>query len=273
MSIKVIATDLDGTLIGNDGRVSTENLEAISELQRLGVTVVPISGRAKGEFPRELLNHQATRYIITSSGAVLEDLKTGERVENCITGELAVMTGEILRKYDLLSAPHVDGEAYIPASVELTEEFGRKYSIYEAYRALFLDTAKAIEDITGLFDGTHSIEMLPLFYQSKDDKLACESELRALGLSVSYSDPRNSEILNDGVSKGNMLGVLIDRLGISGSEIITVGDSFNDASMMVITPNSYAVENASAELKKLAKYSAPGNTEHIMKFFLELLRA
>ncbi len=63
---KIVASDLDGTLLGKDQSASDENLGVISELHRHGVEFVPAIGRALGEIPCELMQSEAVRYIITS---------------------------------------------------------------------------------------------------------------------------------------------------------------------------------------------------------------
>jgi Cof subfamily protein (haloacid dehalogenase superfamily) len=268
MPIKIIATDLDGTLLDKEGRLSRENYDAIAELGKRGVLVVPITGRAKGEVPEELINHPSVRYIITSSGAVLEDFDTGERIENNIPKEKVLEIRNILENYDVYLTPHIGGETYVNPEPVLNEGVADYFNMSYEYMRIFLSTAKKA-DVMSIMGGEHSVEMLPIFYHDPKQKLICERKIGELGLTVSASDVRSSEIIAPTASKGNMLSLLCQKLKVNPDELITVGDSRNDLSMMTVTPNSYAVENASRELKSAAKNIAPKNTEHIMKFFLE----
>ena len=77
---KIVASDLDGTLLGEDQRVSRENLLAIAEMRKLGVEFVPTTGRALDEFPAELIGSPDVRYMITSDGAAIWDKCLGEMV-------------------------------------------------------------------------------------------------------------------------------------------------------------------------------------------------
>ena len=77
MKYQLIATDLDGTLLDETGRLSPKNLSALETLTRMGVTVVPASGRALEEMPKEILECPFFRYYIASNGAGIYDKETG----------------------------------------------------------------------------------------------------------------------------------------------------------------------------------------------------
>ena len=79
MKYKLIACDLDGTLLNSEGRLSPENAKAISELAEKSVLFVPATGRAFFESPEEIRNHPDVRFFILSNGAVIQDLKNGEK--------------------------------------------------------------------------------------------------------------------------------------------------------------------------------------------------
>ena len=70
---KIVASDLDGTLLNKEQAVSEENLCAISEMNRLGVEFVPTTGRAMNEIDLSLMKFPDIRYIIASDGAVVFD--------------------------------------------------------------------------------------------------------------------------------------------------------------------------------------------------------
>ena len=128
MSLKVIATDLDGTLLDGNGELSEENYNAITELAGAGVTVVPISGRAKGELPDAVLHHPSIRYIITSSGAVLEDLKTGEKVERLISAEEVEKIYGIIKGREVIVNTHHKGISYLKNGVLEDEYMGASWN-------------------------------------------------------------------------------------------------------------------------------------------------
>ena len=73
MEYKIVASDLDGTLLQYDGRVSAENWRAIEEMGKMGVQFVPASGRSFNEMPDELRESPLIRYYITSDGTTVYD--------------------------------------------------------------------------------------------------------------------------------------------------------------------------------------------------------
>ena len=69
MKYKLLACDLDGTLLDDDSNVSAENLNAIDEMVKLGVEFAICTGRTYDEIPKALLDNKSIRYIIYSDGS------------------------------------------------------------------------------------------------------------------------------------------------------------------------------------------------------------
>jgi len=79
MPYRLIAADLDGTLLNDSGEISDENLRAAEWLAGRGVWFVPATGRTLAEIPARVKNSPAVRRILHSNGAVLLDKESGER--------------------------------------------------------------------------------------------------------------------------------------------------------------------------------------------------
>ena len=73
MKYKLLACDLDGTLLDDNSNVSAENLNAIDEMVKLGVEFAICTGRTYDEIPKVLLDNKSIRYIIYSDGSVILD--------------------------------------------------------------------------------------------------------------------------------------------------------------------------------------------------------
>ena len=99
---KLIASDLDGTLVGSDMKLSRENKIAIKELSELDVQVVPATGRTLCEM-QEVYNLPEIRYLIYSNGAAIYDKKTGENIFMGLNDELTRFVFDALEKYDVLN--------------------------------------------------------------------------------------------------------------------------------------------------------------------------
>ena len=111
---KVVVSDLDGTLLNNEKKISAENKAAIIEMKDVGVTFVASSGRALAEMPEEIMNNPHIRYISCSDGAVIYDKTTGEAiVKNYMPREVAKKCVEIFRDYEILPMTHISGRLYI----------------------------------------------------------------------------------------------------------------------------------------------------------------
>ena len=76
--IRLVALDLDGTLLNEEKIITEGNLEALAGLRAAGVLVVPVTGRPAQGLPRQVLELPGLRYTITSNGATIRDLVTGE---------------------------------------------------------------------------------------------------------------------------------------------------------------------------------------------------
>ncbi|MBQ2401696.1 MAG: HAD family phosphatase, partial [Lachnospiraceae bacterium] len=83
MTIKLIATDLDGTFVDDQKQMLAENIRAMTECAERGIQIVPATGRTIIGIPDELKNLPGVRYAITVNGAVVVDLKTEEVISSC----------------------------------------------------------------------------------------------------------------------------------------------------------------------------------------------
>ena len=100
MEYRIIASDLDGTLLNDKKEVSPENIAAIARMAELGVYFVPCSGRTLSEIPENVKSIPSVRYIIHSDGAVIHDKVTGERIERCMTQGAVKPALDILFEYE-----------------------------------------------------------------------------------------------------------------------------------------------------------------------------
>ena len=93
---KIVASDLDGTLLNNDSLLSEENKNAIAELDKKGIFFVPATGRTFAEVIPALKNNDHIRFIMHTNGAVIHDKKTGKHIINCMDTDLVSEILDIL---------------------------------------------------------------------------------------------------------------------------------------------------------------------------------
>ncbi|MBR2619560.1 MAG: HAD family phosphatase [Firmicutes bacterium] len=98
MSIKLIALDLDGTTINNDRVISDRNRRALQKAADIGVNIVIATGRPYCALPKDVFELDAVRYVLTSNGASITDLREKKTFyENCISAYATEKAVELLR--------------------------------------------------------------------------------------------------------------------------------------------------------------------------------
>ena len=117
MAIKLIALDLDGTTLNDDRVISRSNREALGEAAERGVNIVIATGRAYSALPEDVFQVKGIRYVLTSNGAIITDLKTKEVIyENCIAPSAVEAAVALLRQYPFMVEAFTRGGAYIEKS-------------------------------------------------------------------------------------------------------------------------------------------------------------
>ncbi len=114
MAIKLVALDLDGTTLNNDRVISERTRKALREADARGVNIVIATGRPFSALPKDVFEIDAIRYVLTSNGASITDLRKNETFyENCLSPLAVEHAVELLRKYDYIIECFIHGTAYI----------------------------------------------------------------------------------------------------------------------------------------------------------------
>ncbi len=267
MNYEMIVSDLDGTLLYDLETVSPENYKAISEYTAMGGLVVPATGRCLYEVPLALRACPDIRYIISSGGAVITDLRTGEADRRAIESDRFAEIVSILREYACFLSFHYNGYGYVNAAQD-DRAIADSYRVHPYYFMHYHMTCEKVDYDT--FLAGVSPDMFSVFFRHDEELLACTKRLRALGgLTITSSAPHNIEVVADKVSKGESVKRLADRLGVDITRIIGVGDSENDLSLLGAVGMPLAVSNACEPLKEKAKRVICSHTEHIMRHILD----
>ena len=111
--IRLIALDLDGTLLDDRKQISRRSLRALRAAADQGVLLVPATGRTVAGIPAELLALPGVRYAITANGARVMDLAENRALsEDYIPRDLALQVYDILTQYECLVDLFQDGQGY-----------------------------------------------------------------------------------------------------------------------------------------------------------------
>ncbi len=269
MKYKLIASDLDGTLLNSDAEVTEENFRAIKEMREMGVLFVPVTGRAMYEMPESVYACEDIRYVISSNGSVIYDKVTGEKTIIGFSFEEFKEIYAILNKYTNTMTVHCDLRSVTDAA-KGSEEMFDYYRLNDYYKKHIRATNVFIDNFEEYFSVDRETEMFSVFFRYEEELVACKAELEALGyLDITTSTSGNLEIIRRGALKGHAVKTLGDMLGIELSEMISVGDSRNDLSMIEVTGLSLATSNAIDVLKTAADEVICSNNENIGEFIVK----
>ena len=253
---KLVALDMDGTTLEPDKTLSPVTLAAVKKAVEQGVLVVPASGRTCGGIPQKLLE-LGLPYVISANGGAITDMKTGRHIyENEILYEEAV---------ELLSElVQMEGVLYIQYQEKYYQdkkyvEKGKKHHPYAG-----LPDEGTVEDILGFVEENHMpVQKIGiLLFDEETEKRVMAMQDRSVNLQVLKTDRLCVEFNAATASKGEALRALAAMLHIGREEVMAIGDSENDLSMICFAGKSVAMGNAMESIKNAAVYQTKPNTEN-----------
>lgn len=269
MRYKIIASDLDKTLLNDDQKISAENWRAIEKMHDMGVHFVPASGRAFEEMPTELLESPLIRYYITSDGTTVYDKETGITHELPLPTELGRQVLDKIYSYPICLMLHADTKSYVEESTHNPKDYAR-YHMNDYWIDFSLDKETPVQDLKSFAYSLPTIQSIVPFFLNMADLRECKAYFeKDPRLLLAQTDPYNLEIFSSAAGKGNALMLLADILGIDRKATIAVGDSTNDSTMVKAAGLGLAMKNAVPELKAVADAVICANTEHGAKYIVE----
>ena len=267
---KIVASDLDGTLLNKEQTVSEENLYAIAQMKRLGVEFVPTTGRGMNEIDLSLINSPDIRYIIASNGAVVFDKSIGKTIlTRYISKDTVRLALETLRQYNVFIVVHEGGKTYYD-KYKYNPEFLSLCGV-DPYNGYIIGKyAEAIEDFESFLLSSNEMELICLFFELDEGVRSGKQIFENCGkLCVANPITNYLEVYSSDAGKGKTLAAFAEKLGVDIADVIAVGDSNNDFTMIEKAGLSLAVANACDALKEVADQTICDNSEHIAKYVLE----
>jgi Cof subfamily protein (haloacid dehalogenase superfamily) len=260
-SIHIVFTDLDGTLLTSERRLSTANLQCLEELQRADIVRVIATGRSYYSFTAALTTHIPADYLIFSTGAGIIDLQEDRLLysANLSRRDIYYITRHLQEnRIDFMVHHAVPDNHYFiySGNPEKNSDFSHRISIYN-------DFAQKFSSFTALPEsGAQVIAILPenleLFEQVQEG-LSDYQVTRT----TSPLDHKSiwMEISPAHASKGQGAAWLCDHLAIDPSTSVGIGNDYNDISLLEFTRHSYLVANAPADLQKCFPVSRSNNDD------------
>ena len=261
-NIRIIALDLDGTLLNSKKELSSVNLAALEKAAQAGIEVVPTTGRFFGGMPDFIRKLPFIHYAITINGAEAADLRTGEVIYKAeLSWERAVELMTLFDKYPVIYDCYQGNEAFMTAS---QKELVDTVVASPHYRKMIHELRQPVPELKAfLTERKQGVQKVQFFTDPPDVRLNMLEELPHLfaDLCVSSSVSDNVEINQSHANKGEALLALAAHLGVSPEQTIAFGDGLNDLSMLKAAGIGVAMDNACPEAKEAADWVAPGCDE------------
>lgn len=272
--MKLIASDLDGTLLNEIGQVSENNAAAIKKAVDQGIHFVVATGRSWDSASKPLQAAGITSPVISLNGATIYD-EDGEllhevKMNRDVAKEVlsvcreAEMYLEFFTNKGIYSASR---EYFVEVLVDIMKSANPNLTEEEiranAHLRFQNEPVEFIDDYDLIFEMDDVVIYKILGFSLKPEKLA--GVRASLGkekeLVITSSGDINLEFNHPQAQKGVALKNLADRLNIPMEDIVAVGDNWNDVSMLQAAGKGIAMGNASDEIKQLADGVTKSNIE------------
>lgn len=274
--IELIVSDMDGTLLNGKMKVSEINTKAIKEAMKQGIHFMVATGRGFTEAKPLLEEVGINCSFITLNGAQVYN-EEGHVIQNIGIGKKTVheIVAEIKKRGLYCEMTTSDGiysdnkakriESVASLLYETNPDTTYKMAVVLAAARLEIMNINYVEDYEQLVHD-ESIEILKIITFSDDGRKVLgplSEELEKSGnLAITASFVNNIEINNINAQKGIALEAAAKKLNIPLENIMTLGDNFNDVSMLKVAGYSFAMENAEEEVKTHAKYRTTSNNNN-----------
>ena len=286
--IKLIASDMDGTLLNSDHKIPKENIELIKFAQKNGIQFVVATGRAYYEALPALNDESIKCDIISFNGGIIYD-KNGNII-NITPMKLKDLyyTIEILKSLEIsyqlytkntiyTNSIETDITAYIDLIRANGEEPNEQHLRQEAKNRLELGHITEVDNIELYLNQEDNPAIKVIGISNDLEKLKHATELLSgnENISVTSSGANNVEIMDKKATKGEALKIVADIHDINLKNAIAIGDNLNDQAMLDIVEYSIAMKNGNKELQKNAKFitektnSEGGVADSVMKLLKE----
>jgi hypothetical protein len=273
--VRMIAVDMDGTLLGPDGHVSPRNLAALQAAEKAGIEVVVATGRRHCYAMRQLrgLNLRPENVLVSSNGTVtrtigaklLERTMMQQDTARWVCGHIEEFRNAMVITFDLVKPDGEDarGSLVVEHMEELNGSITKWMAANEPYIERIVPIEKALETnapiqmmLCGTIErmrraearllehpGVSAVGINPQEHTSHIEITLHRTEYPERDLSI-------VDILPAGCSKGAALLRLAANRGVKAAEILAIGDNWNDVSMLEMAGRTVLMGNAPDDLKQ-----------------------
>ncbi|MBQ4089502.1 MAG: HAD family phosphatase [Clostridia bacterium] len=251
--IKLVVSDIDGTLLPKGGNISEGSRKAVAECRRRGINFALASGRW---FPTTLPIAEAVGcqgpLIVSGGGCVIT-------IDGEILQEFTMDEADARRTYDIVKDCGGMITSYSPGAIFRLNAACLEKHPPEKTAYIGGDVWEVVDDDVSRFETEGLAGPYKMEVYSDDPELlrALWEKLEAAGLSVCSSTVKNIEIASPGGGKGQAVKWLAEYLGIEKEQVMAFGDHVNDIDMLEAAGVGVAMGNGEPEVKKAADLVAP----------------
>lgn len=262
MNIKLIALDLDGTLLLPDKTLSDENRKILTRAAKeKGIHVVLATGRPYSGIKKILEWIPGIRYVVLSNGAVVQDVLTGEIIaEHLADKRDALAFYDYAKSQRLLVDFFYEGKRFVSPE---WDAFVRQMEVSEGTKQLLLSNCTKVEDQRAYLEKIPGVEKISIRFQNEDRKKQLYNKIKDMfpQLQICSSLTTNIEGNCKNITKATGIQDLVSYLGFDMESVMAFGDNGNDYEMIVAAGIGVAMGNAEKDIKSVADRITKDNTE------------
>lgn len=259
MKYKLVALDLDGTLLDNNHSISPYTGRVLKELDRRGIKVVIATGRSYSSLKPKIHEFKLEHPVICYNGAMIRDGKTDEILFNStLNEEISGRLIKIARREKI----HFHGFCKGDFLHEFKSESSEYYESLSGLKGVITDFNKLDS-----YNFTKGMFIAENYLLQKIEK-----EVRELydgHIYMAFSKPIFLEVMDIEASKARALNRIIKEYGIERSEVIAFGDGLNDKEMLEFAGKGIVMCNGHEDLKKRFENSRYNNDEDGVARYIE----
>ncbi len=283
--IKVIASDMDGTLLDVDHQLNHKTAETVRKACAAGIRFIIATGREYFGMMRALGGEELVCDYILNSGSEVRNSKQEILFSKVMNPEDCRAANQVLEAYEIgYVLCSYDYDYFIGTEEEMEEAVVEHIHTFD--HTLPIETIKdteiyhrirnstiAVPSFDALMEQEQRIRKIFVFSDDIDKLQMLKNELRQLpNLYISGSFYNNVEITDIDAQKGPVLKNYIESLGYTMDEVMVFGDSHNDLSMLAMDFGAtVAMDNADPEVKAVCKYVTKSNGENGVAYAIEEL--
>ena len=260
---KLIAIDMDGTLLRNDRTVSYRSKEAIKKAKARGINITLTSGRPLVGIVDYLglLNLIGIDdYVVSFGGSIVQRIGTHETIAKHV-----LLGSDLKACYYWAQSVGVDCQAFIDEGVIVP-----KINSYIAHENATMPLSVQMMDFNEVDDDTEIIKMMLVDAPETIDRVVgLIPEVFHDKYTIVRSSPVILELLNKKSCKWYGVQAVMEQLGVNNEEVICIGDERNDIDMIISAGIGVAMGNATEEVKKHADFITYDNEHDGVAYIIE----